>query len=94
MTEKPLRRFELCPERLKTLKDVKKILKALQIRIDTHNSLYEELKEYFVIEVVPRGYAHLTEVLDHKEIEKMTYEEMAQKINELGLLNNEQTKND
>ena len=30
MTEKPVRRFELCTERLKTVKDIKKVL----IRMD------------------------------------------------------------
>ena len=49
MTEKPVRRFELCTERLETLEDVKKVLKALQIRIDTDNPLYEEI-EYYLAE--------------------------------------------
>jgi hypothetical protein len=91
MTKKPLRRFELCTERLETLEDVKKILKALQIRIDTDNPLYEELKEYFVVEVVPVGYVDLLRAVGHEEIAKITYEEMEQKIIELGLLNNEET---
>jgi hypothetical protein len=51
MTEKPVRRFELCTERLETLEDVKKVLKALQIRLDTDNPLYEELEYYFSTEV-------------------------------------------
>jgi hypothetical protein len=90
MTEKkPLRRFELCIERLENLEDVKKILKVLQIRIDTNNPLYEELKEYFVVEVVPKGYINLLEIIGHEEIAKMTYEEMEKKIIEL--LQNEQT---
>ena len=66
MTEKPVRRFELCTERLKTVKDIKKVLKALQIRLDTDNSLYEELEYYFSTEVVPRGYI--------KVLEKVGYE--------------------
>jgi uncharacterized protein YpbB len=50
MTEKqPVRRFEPCTERLKTIKDIKKVLKALQIRIDTDNPLYEELEYYFLL---------------------------------------------
>jgi hypothetical protein len=76
MTEKPVKRFELCTERLETLEDVKKILKALQIRLDTDNPLYEELKEYFVVEVVPPGYFKLYEKVGSDEIHKMTYEEI------------------
>jgi hypothetical protein len=83
MTEKPVRRFELCTERLETLDDVKKILKAMQIKIDTDNPLYEELKEYFVIEVVPPGYMKLYEKVGPDEIHKMTYDEIVQRGLEL-----------
>ena len=68
MTEKPVRRFELCTERLETLEDVKKILKALQIRIDTDNPYYEELEYYFSNEVVPPGYLKLYEKIGLDEI--------------------------
>lgn len=91
MTEKPLRRFELCTDRLETLEDVKKILKAMQIRIDTDNSLYEELKDYFTIEVVPRGYIKVLEKVGYQEINKMTLEEIAQMGSEL--LNEEEQTN-
>jgi hypothetical protein len=47
MTEKPLKKFELCTERLETLEDIKKVLKVMQIRIDTDNPFYEELEYYF-----------------------------------------------
>ena len=83
MTEKPVKRFELCTERLETLEDVKKVLKALQIRIDTDNPLYEELKEYFVIEVVPPGYLKVYEKIGPDEIHKMTLEEIKTMGNEL-----------
>ena len=76
MTEKPVRRFELCTERLKTIKDIKKVLKALQIRIDTDNPFYEELEYYFSTEVVPRGYFPVLAKVGHKEIGKMTWEEI------------------
>jgi hypothetical protein len=88
MTEKPVKRFELCTERLETLEDVKKVLKALQIRIDTDNPLYEELKYYFSVEVVPPGYFKLYEKVGPDEIHKMTYEEIVQKG--LELLKNEE----
>jgi hypothetical protein len=89
MTEKSIRKFQLCTERLETLEDVIKILKALQIRIDTDNPLYEELKEYFVVEVVPPGYIKLYEKVGPDEIHKYSYEEIIQKGFEL--LQNEET---
>jgi hypothetical protein len=89
MTEKHVKRFELCTERLETLEDVKKVLKALQIRIDTDNPLYEELKEYFVVEVVPPGYLKVYEKVGSDELHKMTYDEIVQRG--LELLQNEKT---
>jgi hypothetical protein len=89
MTEKPVRRFELCTERLKTIKDIKKVLKALQIRIDTDNPLYEELEYYFSTEVVPPGYFKVLEEVGHEEIYKMSMEEILQKG--LELFQNEKT---
>ena len=83
MTEKPVRRFELCTERLKTIKDIKKVLKALQIRIDTDNPLYEELEYYFSTEVVPPGYFKVLEEVKYEEIGKMTWDEIAQMGSEL-----------
>jgi hypothetical protein len=83
MTEKPVRRFELCTERIKTIKDIKKVLKALQIRLDTDNPLYEELEYYFSTEVVPRGYIKVLEKVGYDEIANMTYEEIAQMGSEL-----------
>ena len=83
MTEKPVRRFELCTERLETLEDVKKVLKALQIRLDTDNPLYEELEYYFSTEVVPRGYIKVLEKVGYEEIRKMTWDEIAQMGSEL-----------
>jgi hypothetical protein len=78
MTEKHVKRFELCTERLNTLEDVKKILKALHIRIDTDNPLYEELEYYFSIEVVPPGYLKVYEKVGSDEIYKMSYEEIVE----------------
>ena len=89
MNKKPVRRFELCTEKLETLEDVKKILKVLQIRIDTDNPLYEELEYYFSTEVVPRGYIKVLEKVGYEEISKMTLEEIAQMGSEL-LNKNEQ----
>ena len=88
MTEKPVRRFELCTERLETLEDIKKVLKALQIRIDTDNPLYEELEYYFSTEVVPPGYLKVYEKVGD-EIYNMSMDEIAQMGSEL--LENEKT---
>ena len=85
MIKKPTRKYELSTEKLETLEDIKKVLRALQIRIDTDNPLYEELKNYFHVEVVPRGYIALIDTIGHEEIAKMTYEEMEQKIKLLKL---------
>ena len=89
MTEKPVRRFELCTERLETIEDISKILKALQIRIDTDNPLYEELSYYFSTEVVPPGYFKVLEKVGDK-IYEMSMEEIAQMGSEL-LNQNEKT---
>jgi hypothetical protein len=83
MDEKPVRRYELCTERLETIEDIKKVLRALQIRIDSDNPLYEELEYYFSTEVVPRGYIKVLEKVGHVEIEKMTWDEIAQMGSEL-----------
>ena len=88
MTEKPVRRFELCTERLETIEDISKILKALQIRIDTDNPLYEELEYYFSTEVVPPGYLKVYEKVGD-EIYNMSMDEIAQMGSEL--LENEKT---
>ena len=90
MNEKPVRRFELCTERLETLEDVIKILKALQIRIDTDNPLYEELEYYFSTEVVPKGYVKVLQKVGYEQINKMTLEEI-EKMG-LELLNEENNK--
>jgi hypothetical protein len=88
MTEKPIKQFELCTERLETLEDVKKVLKVLKIRLNTDSPYYEELEYYFSTEVVPPGYLKLYEAVGD-EIHKMTYEEIKQRG--LELLQNEQT---
>ena len=90
MIEKPVRRFELCTERLETLEDVIKIIKAMQIRMDTDNPLYEELEYYFSTEVVPVGYIKVLEKVGYEQINKMTWDEIARMGSNL-LNQNEQT---
>jgi len=83
MTKTPVKKYQLCAEKLETLEDVKKILSALQVRIDTDDPLYEELKYYFTTEVVPRGYLLVLEKLGYEGIANMTWDEMAQMGSEL-----------
>ena len=83
MTKEPVRRFQLCTERLETLEDVIKIIKVLQIRIDTDNPLYEELEYYFSTEVVPPGYVKVLEEVGSEKINQMTLEQIAQRGLEL-----------
>jgi len=90
MTDKPTRRYQLCVDRLETLEDVKKILDMMQIRIDTDNPLYEEVKDYFYLEVVPRGYIKLLEKLGYDGIRDMNWDEM--EVESSKLLNEENEK--
>lgn len=83
MTEKPVRRFELCIDKLETIEDIKKILDIMQIRINTDNPLYEELEHYFTREVVPKGYSKVLEAIGYKKIGTMTLEEIEQMGREL-----------
>jgi hypothetical protein len=89
MSEKSVKRFQLCTENLKTLDDVIKIIDTLQVRIDTDNPNYEELKDYFTVEVVPPGYLKLYEKIGPDKIYKMTSEEIKKSCNEI--LQNEET---
>lgn len=83
MTQKPVKKYQLCAEKLETLEDVKKILNALQIRVNTDDPLYEELKCYFTTEVVPKGYLLVLEKLGYEGIANMTWDEIAQMGSEL-----------
>ena len=77
------KRFQLCEKKIKTIEDVKKILGAMQIRIDNDNPLYEDLKDYFVVEVVPKGYFKVLEKVGLEKLYQMTpekIEEMAKTL--------------
>ena len=76
MTEKPIRRYKLTVDNIKTLEDVKKILDLLDLRIQTDNPDYEKVKEYFKLEVVPRGYLKLLDEVGHDGIAKMNWDEI------------------
>ena len=76
MDKQPTRRYQLCMDKIESLEDVKKILDVMQIRIDTDNLLYEEVKDYFCLEVVPRGYIKLLEKVGYEGIVDMNWDEM------------------
>jgi len=76
MTDKPTRRYQLCVDKLETLDDVKKILDKLQLRIQTDDPDYEEVKDYFCLEVLPRGYMKLLEKVGYEGIADMNWDEM------------------
>jgi len=76
MTDKPTRRYQLCVDKLETLEDVKKILDMMQLRIQTDDPRYEEVKDYFCLEVVPRGYIKLLEKVGYEGIANMNWDEM------------------
>ena len=90
MDKQSTRRYQLCVDRLETLEDVKKILDMMKIRIDTDNPLYEEVKDYFCLEVVPRGYIKLLEKLGYDGIQDMNWDEM--EVEASKLLNEENEK--
>jgi len=83
MTDKPTRRYQLCVDKLETLDDVKKILDKLQLRIQTDDSDYEEVKDYFCLEVVPKGYMKLLQKIGQEGIAELHYHEIEQQALEL-----------
>ena len=77
MTNHPKkRRYQLCADKIETLEDVKKILGAMHVRIDTDNPLWEEVEEYFCLEVVPKGYMKLLDKIGWEGIVELDYNEM------------------
>ena len=76
MTDKPTRRYQLCVDKLETLDDVKKILDMIQLRIQTDDDRYEEVKDFFCLEVVPLGYIKLLDKVGYEGIADMNWDEM------------------
>ena len=70
------RRLQLCVDTIETIDDVKKILNLMKIRIDTDNPEYEEVKKYFCLEIVPKGYFALLKEIGWEGISKLNYDEM------------------
>ena len=76
MTDKPTRRYQLTVDKIETLEDIKKVLSVMKIRIETDNSVWEEVEEYFCLEVVPKGYFKLLEKIGWEGIAELNYNEI------------------
>ena len=72
------RRFKLCIDKVETLEDVKKILDAMNIRIDTNNPEWDNVSDYFCLEVVPKGYIELLKKIGWEGIAELHYHEIEQ----------------
>ena len=77
------RRFQLCIDKVETLEDIKKILDAMKVRMDTDNPDWEKVEDYFCLEVVPKGYVKLLQKIGHEGIVKLHYHEIEQQSLEL-----------
>lgn len=77
------RRFQLCIDKIETLEDVKKILNAMKIRIDTDNPEWDNVEDYFCLEIIPKGYFKLLEKIGWKGLAELHYHEIEQQANAL-----------
>ena len=84
------RRYQLCVDKIETLDDVKKVLDAMNIRIDTDNPDWDNVEDYFCLEVVPKGYLKLLDKIGWEEIVELHFHEIEQQA--AALL--EESKND
>ena len=72
------RKFQLCVDKIETFEDVKKILDAMNIRIDTNNPEWDNVSDYFCLEVVPKGYLKLLDKIGWKGIAELHFHEIEQ----------------
>jgi len=77
------RRFQLCVDKIETLEDVKKVLDAMNIRIDTNNPEWDNVSEYSCLEIVPKGYMKLLEKIGWDGIAELHYHEIEQQASAL-----------
>lgn len=82
------RRLQLCIDKVETLEDVKKILNAMNIRIDTDNPEWENVEDYFCLEVVPKGFGLLLNKIGWEGINNLHYNEIEQQAKVLLELEN------
>jgi len=91
MTNKPTRRYQLTIDKIETLEDIKKILDAMKVRMDTDNPDWEKVEDYFCLEVVPKGYMKLLQKIGQEGIAELHYHEIEQQS--LELLNEDEKTN-
>jgi hypothetical protein len=77
------RRFQLCVDKIETLEDVKKVLDAMKVRIETDNPEWDNVSEYFCLEIVPKGYMKLLEKIGWDGIAELHYHEIEQQASAL-----------
>ncbi len=77
------RRYQLCVDKIETLEDVKKVLDAMKVRIETDNPEWENVEDYFCLEVVPKGYTKLLDKIGWDGIAELHYHEIEQQALEL-----------
>lgn len=77
------RRYQLCVEKIENLEDVKKVLDAMKIRIDTDNPEWVNVSQYFCLEVVPKGYLKLLDKIGWEGIAELHYKEIEEQAAKL-----------
>lgn len=77
------RRYQLCVDKIETLEDIKKVLDAMKVRIETDNPEWDNVSEYFCLEVVPKGYMKLLEKIGWEGIAELHYHEIEQQASAL-----------
>ena len=77
------RKLQLCVDRIETLEDVKKILDVMKIRIFTDDPNFESVKDYFQLEIIPKGYVKLYKKIGDKGIAKLHYHEIEREAKKL-----------
>ena len=71
-----VRRFQLEPSSIKTIEDVAKVLSVMNIRIETDNPEWDEVKDYFTVEIIPRGFFYLLDKIGWEGIKELHFSEM------------------
>lgn len=71
-----IRRFELCIDKVKTLEDIKKILNCMNFRIETNHPKWDDVEDYFCLEVVPNGYMKLVDKIGWEGIAELHFHEI------------------
>lgn len=71
-----VRRFQLQTENIETLEDVKKILDAMNIRIETDNPHWNEVSKFFTLEIIPRGFFKLLHKIGWEGLAELHFHEM------------------